>query len=438
MALCGVGYLELSQFGTTQTRLALSTLNTQTQSMSSSASLLLLIAPALLLLAGGLLLLRLVPLVARLGARLAQHGRGLAGLLALAQIARMPTRYTRMILLLALAVGLGLFALVFDASLAQNTQDRAAYATGADIRLGTFTTVGGQEASAYSAHLRSLPGVEAVSGVYRTDGSMLVDRGLQAIDMLGVDPSTFAAVANSISWRSDYAAQSLPALMAQLRAHQSGLEAGSQAHPMWAMVSQTLARQSRIKVGDRFQANISDISFTSTSFVVGAIITQFPTLYPNDASGGFMILDVHDLNGAITTQALANNSISGSAAGVNEFWLRTTGDLASDRTLIQTLNRQESNFSLTSVQSLREAVAQAETNPVNGGMRGLLLLGALAAALLAVLGSVTQAVLAARQRTRQFAVLRTLGMGARQLVGTLLSEQLVVYLFGLVGGTLWA
>ena len=438
VVLCVVGYLELSQFGNTQTRLQLAAVNAanaQTQVQSSGASLLLLVAPALLLLAGGLLILRLVPLVARLGARLAERGRGLAGLLALARIARTPTRYTRMILLLALAVGLGLFALTFDASLTQNTLDRTAYATGADIRLTTTPTVGEQEASAYSASLRQRSGVAAVSGVYRTNGSALVDGGLQGIEMLGVNPDGFAAVA-STSWRSDYAAQSLPDLMARLGAHESGMDAGSQAHPMWAIVSQPLAHQMRLKVGDGFQAILSDISYTSTSFVVGAIISEFPTLYPNSAPGGFMVLDVHDLDGAISAHALANNSLPGGVAGVNEFWLRTAGDLASDRALLQTLKSHAANFSLTATLSLREELARAAANPVNGGMRGLLLLGALVAALLAVVGSVAQSVLAARQRTRQFAVLRTLGMGARQLVGTLLSEQMMVYLFGLLGGTL--
>ena len=427
VVLCVVGYLELSQFGNTQTRVQLDS--------QSSNSFLLLVAPALLLLAGGLLLLRLVPLAARVGARLAQRGRGLAASLALAQVARTPLRYTRMILLLALAVGLGLFALTFNASLSQNTFDRTAYATGADIRLQTTPAVGEQEASAYSAFLRNQSGVQAISGVYRTNGSVLVNRGLQGIDMVGVDPGTFAEVVESRSWRSDYAAQSLPTLIAQMQAHQSGLDVGSQAHPMWAMVSTTLAQQLRLKVGDRFSAIISDISFTSTSFVVGAVITEFPTLYPASAPGGFMVLDVHVLDGAITAHEVANNSWPGSAVGVNEFWLRTTGDLASDQALMQTLKRQQANFSLTAIQSLREELARAAANPVNGGMRGLLVLGALVAALLAVLGSVAQAVLAARQRTRQFAVLRTLGMATRQLVGTLLSEQLVVYLFGLVGGT---
>jgi ABC-type lipoprotein release transport system permease subunit len=424
--LCVVGYLELSQFGTTQSRLQLAT-------PGANTTLLLLIAPALLLLAGGLLLLRLVPLAARLGARLAQRGRGLPALLALAQIARTPTRYTRMILLLALAVGLGVFALVFDASLTQNVQDRLAYATGGDIRLETFTTVGGQEASAYSQRLRSLTGVAAVTSVYRTNGAVQIGQSQQTADMLGVDPGTFANVADATSWRSDYAGQSLPTLMAQMRVREQRTDAGSQAHPLWAIISGQLAQHARLHVGDRFQVSLADISYKPTSAVVGAIIAEFPTLYPNNAPGGFIVFNAHDLNNAIVA-----NALPGTVVGANEFWLRTVGDAMSDRVLVQTLDEQAFHFSTNAVngiQSYREQLARAEANPINGGMRGLLLLGAFVAALLAVVGSVTQAVLAARQRTRPFAVLRTLGLARHQLTGVLLREQLVVYLFGLVGGT---
>ena len=249
--------------------------------------------------------------------------------------------------------------------------------------------------------------------------------------MLGVDPSTFAAVTESTSWRTDYAAQSLPALMAQLRAHQSNLEAGSQAHPLWTIVSETLAQRAHLKVGDRFQVTLADIGYKPTSAVVGAIISNFPTLYPDNAPGGFLVFNAHDLTTTITS-----NAPPGTVIGANEFWLRTAGPLANDHNLMRTLDEQHFHFSINAAQSYREAVAQAEANPVNGGMRGLLLLGALAAALLAILGTLAQAIVAARQRSRQFAVLRTLGMATRQLGATLLSEQLVVYLFGLLGGTL--
>src|SRR5262249_41525373 len=124
--LCFVGFLELNQFGDVTTRQRLA---------GGSASPLLLVTPALLLLAGALLLLRIFPLGAALGARLAGRGRGATSLLALAQVERNPSRYARVTLLLVLAVGLGLFALTFDASLGANTRDRASYTIGADVRV---------------------------------------------------------------------------------------------------------------------------------------------------------------------------------------------------------------------------------------------------------------------------------------------------------------
>jgi ABC-type antimicrobial peptide transport system permease subunit len=83
-------------------------------------------------------------------------------------------------------------------------------------------------------------------------------------------------------------------------------------------------------------------------------------------------------------------------------------------------------------QALQTSIA---SNPIEAGMRGLLLVGALTAAALAVLGTIVQSALAARQRVVQFAVLRTMGMASRQLTGVLLSEQVAVYIFGLLGGT---
>src|SRR5262249_9113868 len=129
-ALCFVGYLELNQFGDVTTRQHLA---------GGGASPFLLVTPALLLLAGALLLLRLFPLSAALGARLAARGRGATSLLALAQVERSSGRYSRMTLLLVLAVGMGVFALTFDASLAVNAHDRATYAVGADVRITELT-----------------------------------------------------------------------------------------------------------------------------------------------------------------------------------------------------------------------------------------------------------------------------------------------------------
>lgn len=421
--LCIVGYLELGQFGGTQTRVQLG---------GQGNSPLLLITPALLLLSGGLLLLRLIPLAASLGARIASRGRGITSMLAFAQIERTPGRYSRMTLLLVLAVGLGLFALTFDASLKQNVHDRTAFAAGADLRLMVNPQISAKHTASYVSHLEGLPGVEHATPLLRTYGSTSPNLGNLAVDILGVDSPSFATVANEVSWRSDYASQSLPDMMAQMQAHrtQSPPETAASS-PIWAIVSETFAEQLRLKVGYRFQLGISDIPFASPTFVVGAIVQEFPTLYPSASPGGFIVLDLRDLETVITA-----NSQPGGTAGSNEFWLRATNNAAQHTALLRELDRHQLDLSLNSVDSFREDLRRAQSNPVNGGMSGLLLIGALTAALLAVLGSVVQAVMAARQRTTQFAIFRTLGMASRQLTGLLLGEQTVVYIFGLIGGTI--
>jgi putative ABC transport system permease protein len=419
--LCLVGYLELGQFGGTQTRVNLG---------NQANSPLLLLTPALMLLSGGLLVLRVIPLAASLGARIASRGRGITSMLAFAQIERTPSRYSRMTLLLVLAVGLGLFALTFDASLQQNVHDRTAYAVGADVRLVANPLIPSQQSAAYLAHLKTLSGVENATPLRRTYGSTPNALGNLGVDMLGVDSTSFADVANARSWRSDFAAQPLPELMAELKAHRAASTQAIAQGPVWVIVSDTLAQPLHLAVGDRFQLGITDIPFASPTFVVGAIVHEFPTLYPNSAPGGFVVLDLQDLDGLI-----AANSDPSSPVGPNEFWLATTNSASQHQTLLKQLDSQHFALSLNTVASYREDLRLAQTNPTDNGMRGLLLIGAITAALLAVLGSLVQAVMSARQRTTQFAIFRTLGMAGRQLTGLLLGEQTVVYLFGLIGGT---
>jgi len=426
--LCILGYLELGRFGSAQIRLALG---------ANANSPLLLLTPALLLLAGGLLLLRLIPLAARIGTRFASRGRGLTTLLAFTQIERAPSRYSRMALLLVLAVGLGLFALSFDASLERSIQDRTAYAAGADVRLTAKHQIDMSQTTSYLAHLKTLPGVMDATSLYRTNGRTPVPLGTQPVDILGVDSTNFAGIADARSWRADYASQSLPNLMGQLAAHRVPNPAALNiaAHPLWAIVSETLAQQLRLHVGERFQLDGTLELPNPPTLVVSAIVREFPTLYPADAAGGFLVMDLRDLDYAIAAQPI-NRGISNVHVGPNEFWLRTTSSAAAQQALLQALTRQQSDIALSTIETYLRDLQLARDNPITAGMSGLLVIGAVIAALLAVLGSVVQAIMAARQRTTQFAIFRTLGMANRQLGGLLLGEQAFVYLFGLLGGTL--
>jgi ABC-type lipoprotein release transport system permease subunit len=424
--LCAVGYLELGRFGGAQTRLNLG---------ATANSPLLLLTPALLLLAGGLLLLRVIPLAARAGARLASRGRGFTSMLTFAQIERTPDRYARMTLLLILAVGLGLFALTFEASLAQNVQDRTAYAAGADFRLTANRHMSASQTTAYLTYLKTLPGVVGVTSLYRMSGITPVLLGDLPVEMLGVDSETFAGVANARSWRADYASQSLPDLMGQLAAHRAPTSAAfdTTTHPLPVLASETLAQQMKLRVGERFQLGSTLALIAPPTLIVSAIVRDFPTLYPTATAGGFLVMDLRDLELAAAAQL---NADANSQINPNEFWLRATNSSTGQQALLQALNHKQSDVTLASVESYQQDLRVAEDNPVTGGISGLLVIGAITAALLAVLGSLVQAIMAARQRTTQFAIFRTLGMANRQLAGLLLGEQTFVYLFGLVGGTL--
>ncbi len=434
--ICVAGYLELSSFGAVSTR----------QQLGVSSSPLLLAAPALLLVSGALVVLRLFPLGAALGARLAARARGATALLSLAQVERSPGRYSRLTLLLVLAVGLGLFALTFDASLVRNATDRAAYTVGADVRVGENVGLGNGQDATTASRLAALPGVTAVSAAYRTTASVTQDEGGSPVDVLAVDPATLGRVVGPISWRSDYAGESLPSLLDGMKSHVQGAAAGGGGTPIWAVVSSAFAARYHLVAGESFALQPDEAGSGTVAFVVGAIVSDFPTLYPTHASGGFILADSSDYFAGIIN--VLSNASSGGAAigsasgappnsakvGANEFWLRTDGDAQHQAALLKALSQPDPTQ--TSVLTLSDALTDASTNPISTGMRGLLLVGAITAALLAILGSVVQSLLAARQRATQFAVLRTIGMSARQLAGLLLGEQVVVYLFGLLGGTL--
>src|SRR5262249_30502976 len=209
--LCALGYLELGQFGGLNIREQLGTADAQ-----SGPDPLLLAAPALLLLAGALLTLRLFPLGAAIGARLAAQGRGATSMLAFSQVSRASSAFGRLTLLLTLSVGVGLFALNYQASLGRNVADRAAYVAGADQLVAVGA--GAQSEAKMNQSLAALPGVQGVTPLFRSQATS-TDDPTAIVGTLAVDPATFAGVSN---WRDDYAAQPLDGLMREMAAHTQG------------------------------------------------------------------------------------------------------------------------------------------------------------------------------------------------------------------------
>ncbi|MEL6306508.1 MAG: ABC transporter permease [Chloroflexota bacterium] len=96
---------------------------------------LLLLSPTLLFIAVSSIMLRFVPLIMNALSQLAMRRTGLVSVLATWQVSREPLHYGRITFLLALAIGIGGFAVTYQSTIRGNERDRALYAVGSEARL---------------------------------------------------------------------------------------------------------------------------------------------------------------------------------------------------------------------------------------------------------------------------------------------------------------
>ncbi|MEU8516756.1 FtsX-like permease family protein [Kitasatospora sp. NPDC048722] len=175
LALAVLAYQQLVQYGG-----GLST----DSSGRLGVDLLLVATPTLALCAGTLVVLRLLPLVARLGARIAARGRGLGPALVGWQLARRPGRATGPVLLLVMAVSTGVLALGQHATWSASQRDQAAFGTAGGLRIADSQTSLMGQAGRYGA----LPGGERLVPVLREEQPLPNGTG----QFLAVDSSAFA------------------------------------------------------------------------------------------------------------------------------------------------------------------------------------------------------------------------------------------------------
>ena len=196
---------------------------------------LLLAVPGLVLIASAMVLLRLFPLIMGLASRLSSSWMPVGLTMGLWQMARNPTHYARLSLLLILTAGLGIFASSFGATLERSFTERVLYSVGADVRVDRVSsrlvsvgttrwsikcqgciTVPRQVQSPESALMRQfadVPGIERASPVLRVGGRDLSKFYGESFEMLAMDPESFTEVAWS---REDFAGESIDTLLRSL------------------------------------------------------------------------------------------------------------------------------------------------------------------------------------------------------------------------------
>lgn len=183
-----------------------------------SVDQLILVMPALFMLAAGIVLLRIFPVTMGLLGRLLSS-RVVSPItppvvvLAIWVMARDPTHYARLSLLLILAAGLGVFAASFSATLDRSLDDRVRYEAGADFRAIGISSRGRAWTMGSQAALEAAAGVDAVTAVARAGGSFSSRGFIRTVTVLGIDPEQFPEVAWS---RPDFTAGSFRDALAAL------------------------------------------------------------------------------------------------------------------------------------------------------------------------------------------------------------------------------
>ena len=147
----------------------------------------LLAVPAVILVASALALLRLFPLFMRISSALLSSFLSAGLVLGIWQMARNPTHYARLSLMLILMAGLGIFAASFGGTLQRSFEERALYATGADVRVRSILPGSEGETRPIRESYEELPSVEDVSLAFRGFGTDLSKLFADSYTMFAVE-----------------------------------------------------------------------------------------------------------------------------------------------------------------------------------------------------------------------------------------------------------
>lgn len=168
---------------------------------------LLVVAPALLFISLASFALRAFPFVTGQVAKIASRRSGLLGSMASWQLSREPLHYGRITFLLALAIGIGWFAMAFQATVQRSQQDQAGYLVGTDIRLSERNTELNVDRVREPEYYTGFDEIESASVAYRGRVSLLgQSRSSGTVyrsgEVIGIGlADNFSASING--WRSD-------------------------------------------------------------------------------------------------------------------------------------------------------------------------------------------------------------------------------------------
>ena len=181
----------------------------------------LLLVPALALMAAAFLMLRILPLLARVLAKIVGRAAPAWASFSLSRVSRDPLPYGSLTVMVMMAAALGIFGAAFQSTLSRSQQDQTLYDIGGDLVLtqGPLSVAAADERR---RRILAVPEIEVVSPLLREGGNLLGDQSGHRTKVLAVDPVSLPQAA----WfREDFTTppRSLSQLLVPLRLGDSGL-----------------------------------------------------------------------------------------------------------------------------------------------------------------------------------------------------------------------
>ena len=191
--------------------------------------------PAIILVASALVILRIFPLLMSLLSRVLSRYLPIGLVLSLWQISRSPSNYARLVLLLILMTGLGIFVASFAGTLNRNFEERVYYSHGSDLRLTDLSVNSTGLSKPLTKKVEAIDGVSSVSASIRMTATDVTKTfGSDSMTIFGFDTANFA---KNAWYRSDFSEDTLSEIVDSLASsHKKGIELPDRARSFGVLV----------------------------------------------------------------------------------------------------------------------------------------------------------------------------------------------------------
>ncbi|WP_256975693.1 ABC transporter permease [Paenibacillus sp. MY03] len=388
---------------------------------------LLFLVPALFILGFGLLALRLYPLIIRFIFRIGREVWPPYLYSTLIQVGRSGTQYQMVMMFLILTIATGLFSASAARTLNDNLEQKIRYKNGADIVLkshwlseSSLASSGGTQRIQYVEPpyqaFTELPGVKTAAKVFVQNNAYTLvgnERGLTKV--MGIHTADFGRTA----WMRDgllgnhfYEYLNLIAL-----------------DPKAVLISRSIADKG-IRPGDVINVGWSGVE--PKTFTVYGIIDYWPTFNPNTMS-----MTEEQSNAGRPSLVVGHLEYMQKAMALEpyEVWIKLDEN-AARQPFYDAI--AEKKLSLAFMTDTREELQRMGNDPFQLALNGVMTLGFLISVIISFFGFLLYWLLSLTGRVLQFGIFRAMGMSFAQMIGMLITEQILisgaaVLIGGLVG-----